>query len=134
MLGYLHVFRSDPAAPYEPGDDDVVQVLADRVGAAIAEHRVRQQVEHQRAAGRAIEDRLAELTMEQRELLDQLTDVEQRERMLLAEAIHDDPIQRIVAAVLRMDILRCGAARRAGTRNWTSWPACWKPRWTGCGP
>ena len=106
VLGYLHVFRTDPAAPYEPGDDDVVQVLADRVGAAIAEHRVRQLVEHQRAAGRAIEDRLAELTLDQRELLDQLTDVEQRERMLLAEAIHDDPIQRIVAAVLRMDTLR----------------------------
>jgi signal transduction histidine kinase/PAS domain-containing protein len=106
VLGYLHVFRSDAAAPYEPGDDDVVQVLADRVGAAIAEHRFRQLVEHQRAAGRAIEDRLAELTIEQRELLDQLTDVEQRERMLLAEAIHDDPIQRIVAAMLRMDTLR----------------------------
>ena len=81
-------------------------MLADRVGAAIAEHRVRQLVEQQRAAGRAIEDRLAELTVDQRELLDQLTAVEQRERLLLAEAIHDDPIQRIVAAVLRMDTLR----------------------------
>jgi signal transduction histidine kinase len=108
ILGYLQVFRSDPSTPYEAGDDDDVQVLADRVGAVLAEHRVRQVVEHQRAAGRAIEDRLAELTAEQRELLDQLTGVEDRERMLLAEAIHDDPIQLIVAAVLRLDTL--GAA------------------------
>jgi signal transduction histidine kinase len=108
ILGYLQVFRSDPSTPYEAGDDDDVQVLADRVGAVLAEHRVRQVVEHQRAAGRAIEDRLAELTAEQRDLLDQLTGVEDRERMLLAEAIHDDPIQLIVAAVLRLDTL--GAA------------------------
>lgn len=106
ILGFLHVFRADPMRPYVAGDDDLVQVLADRVGAAIAEDRVRQAMERQRVEGREIAERLAELTIEQRELLDQLADVEERERTLLAEAIHDDPMQLIVASIMRMDMLQ----------------------------
>ena len=105
VLGFLHVFRSDPAAPFEAGDDDLVQVLADRVGSAIAESRVRQVVETQRKAGMAVQQRLIELTVEQRELLDQLAGVEERERTLLAEAIHDEPLQLIVSAIMHLDIL-----------------------------
>jgi len=106
ILGFLHVFRSDPNRPYIAGDDDLVQVLADRVGAAIAEDRVRRAMERQRVEGREIAERLAELTIEQRELMDQLADVEERERTLLAEAIHDDPMQLIVASIMRMDMLQ----------------------------
>ena len=103
VLGFLHVFRSDPAPPYEPGDEDLVQVLADRVGAAIAQDRVAGMVEQQLVVTRDIERRLTELTYEQCDLLDHLGDVEERERAVLAEAIHDDPMQLIVAAMLQIN-------------------------------
>ena len=89
VLGLFTVFRSDLEMPYEPGDDDLVQVLADSMGSAIAERRA---------------SAIAE--QEQRELLRHLASTEAREREMLAEAIHDDPMQLIVAAMLRVDNLR----------------------------
>ena len=115
ILGSLLLYRTNVDAPYEVGDDDVIQVLADRVGAAIAESRVRAVVEQQRVEGDAVAHRLQQLTSEQRELLDQLADVEERERILLAEAVHDDPMQIIVAAIMRMDMLSARLSGEAGT-------------------
>jgi signal transduction histidine kinase len=115
ILGSLSLYRSDVDAPYEVGDDDVIQVLADRIGAAIAESRVRAVVEKQRVEGDAVAHRLQELTSEQRELLDQLAEVEERERIVLAEAVHDDPMQIIVAAIMRMDMLSSRLSGDVGT-------------------
>src|SRR6478752_762785 len=49
--------------------------------------------------------RLIELKDRQRKLLDRLADIETRERSMLAEVIHDEPVQLIVAAILRVDSL-----------------------------
>ena len=49
--------------------------------------------------------RLIELKDRQRKLLDRLADIETRERYMLAEVIHDEPVQLIVAAILRVDSL-----------------------------
>ena len=114
VLGYLHVFRADAGLPYEPGDDDLVQLLADRVGAMVAENRVQQIVERQLAAAGAVRERLAELSVEQHDLLGYLAAVEERERTLLAVAIHDDPMQLIIATIMRMDILRARVDENAG--------------------
>ena len=103
VLGYLRVYRSARDRPYQVGDDDLVQVLADRIGYVIAESRVRQLLEHQRTEHRAVADRLQELTTGQRELLEQLAEVEERERTLLAEAIHDGPMQLVVAVMMRLE-------------------------------
>jgi signal transduction histidine kinase len=103
VLGYLRVYRAARDRPYQVGDDDLVQVLADRIGYVIAGSRVRQLLEHQRTEHRAVADRLQELTMEQRELLEQLAEVEERERSLLAEAIHDGPMQLVVAVMMRLE-------------------------------
>ncbi len=43
--------------------------------------------------------------LEPRALLDRLADTEHRERTLIAEAIHDDPLQTIVAAITQVDLL-----------------------------
>ncbi len=43
--------------------------------------------------------------LEPRLLLDRLADTEQRERTLIAEAIHDDPLQLILAAITQLDML-----------------------------
>ena len=103
VLGYLRVYRAARDRPYQVGDDDLIQVLADRIGYVIAGSRVRQLLEHQRTEHRAVADRLQELTIEQRELLEQLAEVEERERTLLAEAIHDGPMQLVVAVMMRLD-------------------------------
>ena len=112
VLGYLHVYRADPDNPYQDGDDHLIQVLADRIGSAIAESRVRDLLERQRTERSAIAIRLHELTVEQRELLEQLSGVEERERMLLAEAIHDGPMQLVVAVMMRLENLRMTGAHR----------------------
>lgn len=103
LLGFLRIFRFDVDSPYQAGDDDVLRILADRVGAVIAERRVRELLAEQQSRSRMIADRLRELTAEQRELLEQLAGVEERERSLLAEAIHDGPMQTIVAVMMRME-------------------------------
>ena len=46
-----------------------------------------------------------ETTDELRWLLGQLAGIETRERTVLAEVIHDEPIQFIVAAILRIDLM-----------------------------
>ena len=105
VLGYLHVYRTDLTKPYEDGDDHLVQVLADRIGSAIAESRVRELLERQRAERSATATRLRELMVEQRDLLEQLSGVEERERILLAEALHDGPMQLVVAVMMRLENL-----------------------------
>ncbi len=57
--------------------------------------------------------RLTELKDRQRKLLARLADIETRERSVLAEVIHDEPVQLIVAAILRVDSL----ARRLSTTD-----------------
>ena len=105
VLGYLSVYRRERAEPYQVGDDDLIQVLADRLGSAIADHPIQQLLERQRSEAIAIADRLHELTAEQRELLDQLAGVEERERTLLAEAIHDGPLQLVVGVKMGIDTI-----------------------------
>ena len=57
-------------------------------------------------ARRAAEAEVARRTVEQQELLDELASTEARERVMLAEAVHDDPLQLVVAALLRIDDLQ----------------------------
>ncbi len=54
--------------------------------------------------------------LDPRALLDRLGDAEARERTLIAEAIHDDPLQLIVAAIMHVDLLgvRHPAAQQDG--------------------
>jgi signal transduction histidine kinase len=108
VLGLFCVLRLDPASHFEIGDEHLVQVLADRAGSAIAEHRVRTDLEREGA------QRLQELTEQQRELLEELAGMELRERSHMAESIHDEPIQLIVAAAMRIDTLRMGRSGSDG--------------------
>jgi signal transduction histidine kinase len=55
-----------------------------------------------------VDERMLALTQRQHQLLDKLASMEVRERSLLAEGIHDEPVQRIVASMLRLDTLAAG--------------------------
>jgi PAS domain S-box-containing protein len=105
VLGILRVVRAAPDKPFLAGDEDLVQVLADRVGATIDESRMEEWLERHRKERQAITGMLVQLTTEQRQLLDQLSEVEERERTLLAEAIHDDPLQLVIAVGMRLELL-----------------------------
>ena len=111
-LGYLRIFRLEPTNPFQSGDDDLVQMIADRIGAVVAEHRVRDELRRQYEQGEALTAQLQRLTAEQRELLDQLSGVEERERALLAEAIHDEPLQLILTVMMQMDRLSTGRSNQ----------------------
>ncbi|MET0967493.1 MAG: ATP-binding protein, partial [Nakamurella sp.] len=111
VLGYLHVHRANLDNPYEDGDDHLIQVLADRIGSAIAESRIRELMEQQLTERSAIAKRLHQLIAEQRELLEQLSGVEERERILLAEAIHDGPMQLVVAVMMRLETMGMNGGR-----------------------
>ena len=103
-LGLVHAFRTGDR-PFVSGDDDVLQVLADRIGWVLTEQRAEELLERRYDEGRHMRDRLGRLMADQRELLEQLSTVEERERLLLAEAIHDEPLQLVVAATMRLDTL-----------------------------
>ncbi|WP_420116460.1 response regulator [Micromonospora sp.] len=84
VLGVLAAMRHVAGNPYRIGDDDVLQVLADKAGTVL--HEMRQSEQH---LG----------------LLERMAGMESRERHLLAESIHDEPIQQLVAAVMRLEML-----------------------------
>ena len=104
VLGFVHAFRTG-SRPFVFGDDDVLQVMSDRIGWVIAAGRATELLSQQYDEARLLRDRLGLLMAEQRELLEQLSTVEERERLLLAEAIHDEPLQLVVAATMRLDAL-----------------------------
>ena len=135
VLGLLAVSRSTPDTPFDAGDADLVQVLADRAGAAVAESRALETAARGRVERDAVVDELRQLSDDQRELLDQFASLETRERSLLAEVIHDEPIQLIVAAILRIDLLsaRSIGAGRGHASNSTGSPPCSRRRSIGCG-
>jgi GAF domain-containing protein len=108
VLGLFCVLRTDLADPFEIGDEHLVQVLADRAGSAIAEHRVRADLEREAA------ERLQELTEQQRDLLEELAGIQIREREHMGERVHDEPIQLIVAAAMRIDALRMSRSGSEG--------------------
>jgi signal transduction histidine kinase len=104
VLGDLHLDRPDPDNSFQDGDDRLTQVVDDRIGSAIDESHVRELLE-QRTERRAAALRMQELTLERRGLLDELSGVEERERTLLAEAIHDGPMQLLVAVAMQLQHL-----------------------------
>lgn len=85
---------------------DLIKVIAFATNSALA-------VEVGAAnASRAHEEALA--SQARIELLEQLATTEARERRILAEAVHDDPLQLVIAALLRLDDLRIDLGVEAG--------------------
>lgn len=104
VLGLLSIF--DAAESSYAVAEQPIQLLADRLGSSLATSLLREARDQAQTDRLLVADRLLELTYEQRELLEQLANIETRERALLAEAVHDDPMQLIVAAMMRLDNVR----------------------------
>lgn len=99
VVGLFGVHRAESEAPFSDTDAELVQLLADGIGAAVGQARCRQEQE------RAHQRRLQELRHQHRELLERLADMEISERARIGEQIHDEPLQLVVAALLSVDNL-----------------------------
>lgn len=120
IVGYLRCLRTTttPATgPFQPTDEDIAQIVADRIGSALTEKRLRTRLERAELDGRAADERFARLRLEYASVIEQLSTVEERERVMLAEAIHDEPMQLIVAVMMLMDSTPDGQ-RPAGLDRW----------------
>lgn len=106
VVGFLRCIRTTTTpvtVEFHPTDDDLAQIVADRLGAALTEKRLRTRLARAELDGRAAVDRLTQLRLQYASLIEQLSTVEERERVMLAEAIHDEPMQLIVAVMMLMD-------------------------------
>lgn len=105
VIGLLAVGRHDPSDAFDPADQGLLQVLADGAGAAVAQARARQLLDRRTAQLEHVSEERTDLLGQRDDLLHQLDTTESRQRMLVAEAVHDDPLQLIVAASLRLDTM-----------------------------
>lgn len=105
VRGLFTVARDPSDADFDEADADLVQFLADRMGAMLDADAARDVA----AAGRRDITRmgyaLQAVVSDQQQLVQHLDRTEGRERMRLAEAVHDEPLQHVVAAMLRLDTL-----------------------------
>lgn len=105
VTGLLAVLRDVGSDPFDPADHGLLQVLADGAGAAVTQARARRLLDLRTEQLQHVTEEREELLGQRDDLLEQLDTAERRERMLVAEVVHDDPLQLIVAASLRLDAL-----------------------------
>lgn len=101
--GSIALIRPGDGPPFDDADLDLVRLIADRVGALL-------EAERADAWGRRLAAELEQVNADQRELVLQLDSTESRERRRLADAVHDEPLQLSVAAMLRLDSYRAQLA------------------------
>ncbi len=102
VVGVLSLHRSGAGAPYEQGDVDLALILADRAGAAVVADQALSSEGRERDRRKAANRLLEDARSQRHRLVERLSVTETRERRLLAEAVHDEPIQLIAAARLRL--------------------------------
>jgi len=118
VVGLLSLLRTEEDKPYRPDDLDLAQILADRAGAAIAAELALQSATKERDRRLATNLLLEDARAQRHRLVERLSATETRERRILAEAVHDEPIQLIAAARLRvMALQRRLDAERTGETN-----------------
>lgn len=106
-IGVFSVTRT--TGTYDEADVEFVQELSDRVAVGIDAARLFSSVQQESERRQEVADQLADALAEQRRLLVDLSRTEERERRRIAEDIHDDPLQVLVAAQLRLGLARAGA-------------------------
>lgn len=103
--GLLAVLRDETTDCFDPADQGLLQVLADGAGAAVAQARACELLHTRAQQLHRLAGEREDLREQRDDLLEQLDSAETRERALVAEVVHDDPLQLIVAASLRLDLV-----------------------------
>lgn len=105
LIGAMNL-GSTGVAGLGDGDIEIATEIAGSVAVALHQARLHEQV---RSYAAELESTVAELRAahgERRRLLSRLVAVQEEERRTIAADIHDDPLQKMAAVGLRLDILR----------------------------
>lgn len=103
VYGLLTVARSPGKKDFDDFEVDLAQLLADRLGAFAHADSVRTQNAELSILHTHLGTRLQESEADRQALVVHLDETESRERLNLAGALHDEPLQLVVAALLRLD-------------------------------
>jgi signal transduction histidine kinase len=101
----LNLGWNRPAA-FDPGNLEIAQEAASALAIALEQARLREEL---RQHAVELEQRLAELQrtdQHRRTLMARLVRAQERERTRIAMGVHDEPLQQMVAADLRLEMLR----------------------------
>lgn len=116
IVGSFALHRRQGYGTYSQDDISFAEVLAARAAMALDVSLLYRDVQRESEQRRALAEQVARSLGQQRELLQQLLDTEERERSRLAEDIHDDPLQVLVAALLRIGLIRTRATGEIQTQ------------------
>lgn len=103
VFGLLTVARAANKKDFDDFEIDLAQLLADRLGAFVHADSVRAHNEELNNLHSHLGVRLQESEASRQALVVQLDETESRERLNLSEVLHDEPLQLVVAAMLRLD-------------------------------
>ncbi|HZP90704.1 MAG TPA: PAS domain-containing protein [Actinomycetota bacterium] len=105
LIGELEL-ASDETASFSAIDEDVLRQVADQLAVAIRQLQLHEEVErHAEELERTIEA-LRAADEQRRDLLVRLLRAQEEERRRVAGEIHDDPLQKMTAMAMRLDLLR----------------------------
>jgi PAS domain S-box-containing protein len=105
LIGELSV-SGRRAESFSPQDREVVSEIADLLAIGIEQASMREGLEER---AQVLEEHVVEFRrteLERRKLLGQLVAAEEKERRSIADGLHDDSIQKMVAVGIRLDTLR----------------------------
>jgi PAS domain S-box-containing protein len=89
----------------DPSVRDIVREVADQLAVALQQTRLKETlVQRAEDLERAVSD-LRRVDRERRQLLSRLVTAQEEERREIASDIHDDPVQKLTAASVRLDIV-----------------------------
>lgn len=100
---------------FDDGVDELCERVAVNVSYALDAFAARDALEQAAAAAASARDDLARVAVERRELARRLVTAQETERRRIADDLHDDPVQSLVAIELRLGLLSREIGERAPT-------------------
>jgi len=113
VVGTLGLWRRDGRSTHSPRDQQFAQELADRSGLAIdgaqLVERLRNELEERKRAEDSLKltiELMQRLEMKRHALVESMIHAQEQERKRIAAEVHDDSIQAMAAAGIRLQTLR----------------------------
>ena len=105
LLGELEL-ASDETGAFSAIDEDALRQVADQLAVAMRQALLHEEVERRARELERTIDALREAEEQRRGLLSRLLRAQEEERRRVAGEIHDDPLQKMTAMAMRLDMMR----------------------------
>ncbi len=105
LVGELEL-ASDEIGAFSLLDEDVLRDVADQLAVAMRQAQLREEVERYARELEGTVEALRAADEQRRDLLGRLLRAQEEERRRVAGEIHDDPLQKMTAMAMRLDMLR----------------------------